>query len=125
MNKIILAITLLFIGITTSYSQSTQNVVVFKIITLGNQYNESVLKEAMLNADWCGMINPDNEYTLTFDDGSVVEMLSEKNLKKNMIQIDPSCVREVDFKETATYGISPNGYILRMMSKSASVKSIN
>jgi len=125
MSKLFFTTLFVFVGMTSFKAQTTVDKPIFKIQSLGTKYSESQMKTALLGAEWCGLINPTENYTLIFDDGSVVEMLSGANLISNSIQIDPSCVREADFKETATYGISPNGYILRMLSKSASVKSIN
>jgi hypothetical protein len=125
MNKSLFTIAMLFVGITYSLAQSTVDKPIFKIHSLGKKYSEAQMKSALLGAEWCGLINPTENYTLTFDDGSIVEMLSEQNLILNSIQIDPSCFREADFNETAIYGISPNGYILRMMSTNPSIKSKN
>jgi hypothetical protein len=125
MCKLFFTTLFVFVGMTSFKAQTTVDKPIFKIQSLGSKYSEAQMKSALLGAEWCGLINPTENYTLTFDDGSIVEMLSEQNLISNSIQVDPSCVREANFKETATYGISPNGYVLRMMSKNASVKSIN
>lgn len=125
MCKLFFTTLFVFVGMTSFKAQTTVDKPVFNIKSLGTKYSEVQMKSALLGAEWCGLINPTENYILTFDDGSVVEMLSQKNLVSNSVQLDPSCVREADFKESAVYGISPNGYILRMMSKSASVKSIN
>lgn len=125
MCKLFFTTLFVFVGMTSFKAQTTVDKPIFNIKSLGSKYSEDQMKSALLGAEWCGLINPMENYTLTFDDGSVVEMLSQKNLVSNSIQLDPTCVREADFKEAAVYGISPNGYILRMMSKSASVKSIN
>lgn len=123
MTKLLLTVAILFVGMASSLAQSTENITVFKIKSLGNQYTESALKEAMLNADWCGMINPDNGYTLIFEDGAKVELLSAKDLIDQQINIDGSCVRGLDTDENATYKIASNGYIIRLVSKNNSLKT--
>lgn len=116
MKRILLGFFLSGLSYSGAYSQIT-NKPVFKIISIGSQYSASQLETAMLNADWCGMINPETNYIIKFEDGSKLEMLSQKNLLQEEIEIDNSCVRSTDEEETATYKIAENGYIIRLVSK--------
>jgi hypothetical protein len=90
---------------------------VFNILEIGSKYSSELLINSLTNADWCGMVNPKESYIMVFDDGSKVKVGHYNQLKSDQIYIDENCVRETDVIDNAQYSISPEGYVIRFLSK--------
>lgn len=89
----------------------------FKIQILGSVYtNEQVLK-AFESADLCGMINPDLDYSISFDDGTVVTILSAKS-----ISTDENCVRKSNLTDSSIWFIK-EGILIKSVQSSNIKKS--
>lgn len=54
---------------------------------------------------------------MVFDDGSKVEVEHYSQLRSKNIYVDENCVRELDSIDKAEYSISPEGYVIRFLSK--------
>lgn len=86
----------------------------YEIIQIGNKYSQQDLSTSISNADWCGYFNSDNRFKLTFDDGSVVELLSKKELSSTEYKVD--CFQNEKTEDLAIYKIHESGIIVRMVS---------
>lgn len=110
--------TLLFV-LTLGVSFAQQNT--FQITQKGSAYSEQELKDAMNSANWCGYYYEDQRHLLNFDDGSVVELLSYRELISNKSMIDPSCVEGYQSEDKATY-ILKDGAIVRTAMKPLKIR---
>lgn len=54
---------------------------------------------------------------MVFDDGSKVKVGHYSQLRSEQIYVDENCVRAADATENAQYSISPEGYVIRFLSK--------
>jgi len=86
----------------------------FEVVKTGNKYSLEVLNSAFLNAKFCGRINPSVSYTIKFEDGAEVKILSAR---ESIISEKSECVREMDLDESSyTWSISGNGTLLKLHS---------
>lgn len=122
MKGCILCLTLL-LNSTHFFSQELHLESVFTVVSTGKIHTEESLKSALVTADWCGMINPETNYTITFSDGAKVEINNAKTLSDIGVSIDITCVRNEDMNDDALYEISQNGSIIRLVSKDKNIKS--
>lgn len=89
----------------------------FKIVNVGNDYSESDITTAMMKANWCGYHYVNDNRKLTFDDGSVIELISAGKLQKTY-RFDMNCAQIVSDKKTKDqhekiiYSIHSSGGIL-------------
>lgn len=116
--KLLITITIALFSIQTSLSQEVHEKTIFEVRTLGTKYSSERLLESLMNADWCGMINPESPYVIKFDDGAVVNVKSANELKLVQVFIPEECIRENDFTENAIYGLNENGHVMRFVRNS-------
>jgi len=86
----------------------------YKITNLGSKYSNIELSTAMSKADWCGYFHNEVHYQLKFDDGSIVELLSKKELGST--EFNDACFQNEKTEDFAIYKIHESGIIVRMVS---------
>ena len=107
-----LYILILFIALSNSFF-GQKEVAIIK--NLGAKYSEKEILEAVNRADWCGYFHETSRYTLTFEDGASVELLSKKELNEEVIQND-ACFQNQNTKDNGIYKIHDSGVLIRMLS---------
>lgn len=88
----------------------------FQIIKLGEKYSLSQLESSIRQADWCGYFHKSERYQLKFDDGSIVELLSDSDDFDSKKNFDSACFQDEITKDNATYKIHETGILIRMLS---------
>jgi hypothetical protein len=102
-----------------------QLIVIPVFIQKGTKYTESQIINAFSIADFCGYINPTVDYTLNFDDGTIVQLYSEKTRLLKSIPTDKTCVRSEDvFEDTSVWSIN-SGVLIRNIKSGSLVKTIS
>ena len=93
----------------------------YEVVKTGNKYSLDILNSAFSKAIFCGRINPSASYTIKFDDGAEVKILSAV---ESDISEKSECVRLNDVDESGiTWSISANGILLKQNSVKPSKKS--
>ncbi len=111
MRKTFFTLFLILFFSNQSFSQS-QN---FKIQNMGRKYSEKELVTALFNADWCGYFHESSRYTITFDDGATVELLSKKEISSSE-KLNDACFQNENIKDNGIYKIHESGALVRMLS---------
>jgi hypothetical protein len=121
MNFIFLYSVFIYSNITFSQKNitKTQN---FILINLGKEYSEQQLITAIEKADWCGYYHKTENFKITFDDGSLVELLSYRVLAPLGFIVEPKCIQDEVTTDNSIYGILPSGVISRQVTKNSHVK---
>ncbi len=84
----------------------------YDVLKTGNKYSLDILNSAFSKANFCGRINPTTSYTIKFDDGAEVKILSAS---ESIISEKSECVRAKDLDESAyMWSISANGTLLKL-----------
>ena len=109
--KILLSFVTIFMFSQSYYGQKN----IAYINKLGSKYSANEIIEAINKADWCGYFHETSRYTLTFEDGATVELLSKKELSVEVIQND-SCFQNENTRDNGIYKIHENGILIRMLS---------
>lgn len=120
--SIFLAITFVIAGTFKSQS-NTNNPFICFVVKTGKTYDSEQLKTAVEKADWCGFVHKSKNYTLLFDDGSVVELLSQKNHFTKGITLSEACTQIETTSDNSTYSILPSGTIARKVQKDKNIKA--
>lgn len=105
---------IIILTIASSYSLFGQKEIAF-IKNLGKKYSEVQLKEALEKADWCGYFHENSRYTITFDDGATVDLLSKKELNGSL-KLSDTCFQKENTKDNGIYKIHESGVLIRMLS---------
>lgn len=105
---------IIILSIVSSFSVFAQKEVAF-IKNTGKKYSEVQLKEALEKADWCGYFHESSRYTITFDDGATVELLSKKEITSPEKLAD-ACFQNENTKDNGVYKIHESGILIRMLS---------
>lgn len=92
--------------------KSQKNFCTIKVV--GNKYSESEILKAVSKADWCGYFHESSRYTLTFEDGSTIELFSKQELSE--LGIDESCFQNENTIDNGVYKIHESGILIRMIS---------
>jgi len=93
----------------------------FEVLKTGTKYTSNFLNASFTKAEFCGRINPTQSYTIKFDDGAEVKILSAV---ESDISEKSECVRSNDVDESGiTWSISANGILLKQNSVKPSKKS--
>jgi hypothetical protein len=96
----------------------------FEIINIGSKYAKNQIDSAMEKADWCGYYHKTLNYKVTFDDGTIVELLSFDELKSlKSTELSDECYQTQYFEDTAIYSIQVTGLISRQVKKNTNIKS--
>ena len=109
------SLSLLLFCVISLYSISQDSF--YKIENSGSQYSSTQIADAFKNSNFCGMINPSVDYTITFDDGTVVTILSS-----NKIEINNECVRQNDLTDTSIWYIK-EGILIKAAQSANNKKS--
>lgn len=126
MKKITFSVLMFLAASTLIFSQNNQSQnEKFKIVKVGKTYSQEQLSKAVSQADWCGYFHKSENYTLTFDDGAVVELLSFALLANKGIVLEGSCVQQEANTDNSIYGIHASGYVTKQVPKNSHVKSIS
>ena len=89
---------------------SAQNT--FEVTTIGTNYTESQLTDAINNANMCGYYYQDQPRTLYFNDGSIVELKKAAELTS----VSTQCVTEIYPNHLEEiWEIAPNGHLIKRM----------
>lgn len=93
----------------------------FEVVKTGTKYTSEFLNASFIKADFCGRINPNESYTIKFDDGAEVKVFSAA---ESAISEKSDCVRLNDKDESGiTWSISVSGTLLKQNSIKPSKKS--
>ncbi len=84
----------------------------FHIEMVGTIYTKDILNNVFSTLDYCGMLNPNQSYTITLDDSSIVRIHAFSELKET--NLSPSCIRENDLLEEASWLIK-EGVLIKMV----------
>ncbi len=87
----------------------------FVVTKIGTKYTEAQLKESVEKADWCGYFHESSRYTITFDDGATVELLSKKEISSSE-KLNDACFQNENIKDNGIYKIHESGALVRMLS---------
>ncbi len=109
--KILLSFVTIVVFSQSYYGQN--NIAYIK--KLGSKYSAIEILKAINKADWCGYFHETSRYTLTFEDGATVELLSKKELNKEVIQND-ECFQNENTRDNGIYKIHESGVLIRMLS---------
>lgn len=101
---------------TLSAQQNT-----FTISKKGTEYSAQQVKEAMSAANWCGYFYEDQRHVMKFNDGTVVELLSYKELANAKVKVEESCVERYVSEDKATYVIK-DGSIVRTATRPLKIR---
>jgi hypothetical protein len=115
MKKSLLLLSFLMIGTINALAQKP----VYQINKIGEKYSQSDIEAAFENSNFCGLINPDQDYTILFDDGTEVVIFSAPLAKG----FDSTCVRENNSKENDIVWSIKSGVLMRPMSATYNKKS--
>lgn len=92
---------------------------VYEIQKIGDKYTQTEVETAFENSNFCGLVNPNQDYTILFDDGAEVVIFSALLAKG----FESSCIRENNANEnTITWSIK-SGVLMRPMSTTYNKKS--
>lgn len=114
--------TFVIAGNCVSQSNRNNQFICF-IVKTGKTYDSEQIKTAVEKADWCGFIHKSKNYTLLFDDGSVVELFSQKNHFAKGITLSEACTQTETTSDNSTYSILPSGTIARKVQKDKNIKT--
>ena len=92
---------------------------VYEIQKIGDKYTQSDVETAFENSNFCGLINPDKDYIILFDDGTEVVIFSAFLAKG----FESSCIRENNANENDITWTIKSGILMRPMSASYNKKS--
>lgn len=92
---------------------------VYEIQKIGDKYTQTDVEKAFENSNFCGLINPDKDYTILFDDGTKVVIFSAQLAKG----FESSCVRENNVLENDILWSIKSGVLIRPMSTLYNKKS--
>lgn len=116
--KVVLT-TVLFLASTFTYlaqkNDANQGLKNFTITNLGTVYTSNQLTSAVEKADWCGYFHQTLRYTIIFEDGAIVELLSKKELTGSE-KLNDACFQNENTKDNGIYKIHESGILIRMMS---------
>lgn len=109
MKKLLLLILMFFC--LSLYSQSKNEN--FRIVKVGTKYSEELITQAFIKANMCGHIYKTKSNDIVFDDGTIVRLLSKKEMASDTAFSD-DCIMADDVKlETVVWSIMPNGYLTK------------
>lgn len=115
MKKSLLLLSFLMIGTISALAQRP----VYQINKIGEKYSQSDIEMAFENSNFCGLINPDQDYTILFDDGTEVVIFSALLAKG----FESSCIRENNVNENDIVWSIKSGVLIRPMSATYNKKS--
>ena len=101
-----------------SFSYLNAQETTFTITKVGDKYSQEQIETAMEAADWCGYYFENEAHSIAFDDGSVVEFKSAKELTS----LDVSCVGE-SYEDTRVYATHKTGRVIVRANKMDSMKA--
>lgn len=107
-----LYVTILFFA-STHFLFGQKEIAVVK--KLGTKYSEIKILEAVKKADWCGYFHETSGYTITFDDGATVELLSKKEIISS-VKLNDTCFQNENTQDNGIYKIHESGILIRMLS---------
>ena len=83
-------------------------------ITLGSQYSNQQLTDAIENANWCGYYHQTEHYELRFDDGAIVTLKNKSQLQStgNEIFMNEKCFQNILTKSEYVHIINSDGWIM-------------
>ena len=127
MKKIIfltISLTMTFaIGGICKSQSNTENKFMCHVVKVGKTYDAEQLKIAIEKADWCGFIHKTKNYSLMFDDGSIVELYSQKSHFANGITLSDACIQSETTTDNSVYSILSSGTIARKVQKDKNIKT--
>ena len=92
---------------------------VYEILKKGTKYSSQEIKETFKHSDFCGLINPTEDYTIKFDDGTEVKIYSAQSSNS----IDPECVRPENIMEVDVVWFIKEGNLLKAVNIKSNKKS--
>jgi hypothetical protein len=81
----------------------------FQIQKIGTTYTVDELTSALEKVEFCGMINPNQSYSITLDDAAEIKILSFDEMPNGTISL--GCIRQKDLLNTYTWKIQ-NGILM-------------
>jgi hypothetical protein len=91
------------------YSQTN-----YEIKSVGKKYSAEQLSQAFNSADFCGSFCESKRNRIVFDDGSVVELLSRKELEAQGKSLSTSCFLSDDIKlNESVWSVTTDGRITK------------
>ena len=94
---------------------------IYEITNTGSKYDLNDFEKAFESANWCRYIYENQRHELKFDDGTIVELLSFKEMQQKLISFDPSCVETFRSSDRGTYKLV-DGIIVRMAMKPIKIR---
>lgn len=94
----------------------------FVIKTVGTKYLTEEINSAISAADWCGFYYTQERRELNFDDGSIVEFLSAKEIESSGSELNSTCYSNYKVKDDKIYSIHSSGKVLIRVEKNKSFK---
>ena len=83
-------------------------------VTLGSNYSNQQLIDAVENANWCGYFHQTENYELRFDDGAIVTLKNKAQLQSsgNEIFMNENCYQNMLTKSEYVHIINSSGWIM-------------
>ena len=119
MKKLVCLILLL--GSFFSFSQNKSKY--YQISKLGSRYSSELITEAFNNANMCGNFYETLPNDIIFDDGTIVRLVSKKELTGNTAFSDDCFLEDTSKKQSIIWGILPNGTITKGYNSTQNTKS--
>jgi len=119
MKKLVCLILLL--GSFFSFSQNKSKY--YQISKLGSRYSSELITEAFNNANMCGNFYETLPNDIIFDDGTIVRLVSKKELTGNTAFSDDCFLEDSSKKQSILWGILPNGTITKGYNSNQNTKS--
>ena len=119
MKKLVCLILLL--GSFFSFSQNKSKY--YQISKLGSRYSSELITEAFNNANMCGNFYETLPNDIIFDDGTIVRLVSKKELTGNTTFSDDCFLEDTSKKQSIIWGILPNGTITKGYNSNQNTKS--
>lgn len=120
MKKLLLLILMFFC--LSLYSQSKNEN--FRIVKVGTKYSKELITLAFNKANMCGHFYETKSNDIVFDDGTIVRLLSKRELPSNS-GISADCFISDDVKlEVVVWSILPSGHLAKGYSSNQHAKKI-
>lgn len=84
----------------------------FEILKVGNKYSQELIQKAFSEADLCGNYLITKNHDIVFDDGTIVRLLSKKELKSFKFNDDCFVADNTDFSHI-TWSIASSAIIVK------------
>lgn len=104
------------------YSQSKNEN--FRIVKVGTKYSKELITQAFTKANMCGHFYETKSNDIVFDDGTIVRLLSKREMASNSAFSDDCFIADNTKLETVVWSITSSGYLTKGYSYNQNAKRI-